>query len=103
MASSQIDTPLENEITPGPGANDISREESELLDHAGEEEEELELRRSELDSTDEDGTPLNEQSSHDAGSGKDLDVPGSNDDDDNEDIGEEDEENNSYSLKDGDA
>jgi len=34
--------------------------------------------------------------------GDDLDVPGSEDDDKNEDIGEEDEENNYYSLG-GDA
>ena len=32
-------------------------------------------------------------------SGNDLDVPGSEDDDANEEIGEEDEENNSYSLR----
>jgi hypothetical protein len=90
-------------ITVTPGENDISPEELELLDQAGEEEEEVELRRAELDNTDADGTVLNEHSSHDAASGIDLDVPGSGDDDDNEEIGEEDEENNSYSLKDGDA
>ena len=33
-------------------------------------------------------------------SGDDLDVPGSEEDDANEEIGEEDEENNSYSLPD---
>ena len=57
----------------------------EQLNHAG------------LDTTDDDGTPLNEKINH---SGSDLDVPGSEDDDANEKIGEEDEENNSYSLKD---
>jgi hypothetical protein len=43
---------------------------------------------------DEDGTPLNEKS---FGVGKDLDVPGAEEDDANERIGEEDEENNQYS------
>jgi hypothetical protein len=57
-----------------------------------------ELHRAELDDTDEDGDPLNEKSSGSDQSGKDLDVPGAEDDDDNEDIGEEDEENNEYSL-----
>lgn len=42
-----------------------------------------------LDSTDDDGEPLNEDA---------LDVPGSELDDANEQIGEEDEENNYYSL-----
>ena len=50
-----------------------------------------------LDNTDEDGTLLNEKSDHDGG---DLDIPGSEEDDANEKIGEEDEENNSYSLRD---
>jgi len=48
-----------------------------------------------LDNTDLDGDLLNEK---DDVSGEDLDVPGASDDDDNEAIGEEDEENNSYSL-----
>lgn len=56
------------------------------------------LRRAELDSTDNDGEPLNEKTSYNAISGSDLDVPGAEDDDENEEIGEEDEENNSYSL-----
>jgi len=48
-----------------------------------------------LDNKDEDGVVLNEKVNY---SGSDLDIPGSEDDDENEDIGEEDEENNSYSL-----
>jgi hypothetical protein len=56
------------------------------------------LYRSELDDTDFDGEKLNEES--DNVSGKDLDVPGEEDDDANEEIGEEDEENNEYSLGD---
>jgi hypothetical protein len=50
-----------------------------------------------LDSTDDDGEKLNESSDI---SGNDLDVPGSEDDDADEEIGEEDEENNSYSIRD---
>ncbi len=56
------------------------------------------LRRADLDSTDNEGTPLNEKTSFNAVSGSDLDVPGAEEDDQNEDIGEEDEENNPYSL-----
>jgi hypothetical protein len=48
-----------------------------------------------LDNKDLDGDLLNEK---DDVAGEDLDVPGAGDDDDNEGIGEEDEENNSYSL-----
>ncbi len=55
------------------------------------------LNRAALDRTDEDGELLNEKINN---SGSDLDVPGSEDDDANEEIGEEDEENNSYSLPD---
>ena len=54
-------------------------------------------KESQLDKTDEDGMPLNEKINI---SGSDLDVPGSEADDDNEEIGAEDEENNSYSLSD---
>lgn len=60
----------------------------------------LNLNRSKLDNTDNEGVPLNEQSSGDDLSGSDLDVPGSEDDDENEEIGEEDEENNNYSQAD---
>ncbi|MBI3883187.1 MAG: hypothetical protein HY305_02965 [Sphingobacteriales bacterium] len=80
--------------------NDITPEELALLDEAGEDMDEDELRNARLDNTDEDGELLNEKSSGDDYSGSDLDVPGSGDDDDNEDIGEEDEENNSYSASD---
>ena len=55
------------------------------------------LNSADLDKTDDDGITLNERSDR---SGKDLDVPGSEDDDANEKIGEEDEENNSYSRRD---
>lgn len=51
-----------------------------------------------LDETDEDGEPLNEPGSAYGKSGTDLDIPGSELDDADEAIGEEDEENNYYSL-----
>lgn len=79
---------------------DISAEERALLDAAGEDDEERGLHRAELDDTDEDGELLNEVTSATDKTGRDLDVPGSSDDDDMEDIGEEDEENNSYSQAD---
>jgi len=56
------------------------------------------LREAALDSTDEDGAPLNEDSFDKNISGSDLDIPGAELDDDQENIGEEDEENNDYSL-----
>ena len=81
----------------------ISPEERSLLDESIENsmtEDNMELKRSAVDTTDEDGELLNENSSSFDVSGEDLDVPGSEDDDANEEIGEEDEENNSYSLPD---
>ena len=56
------------------------------------------LRKAALDNTDDDGTPLNEEGFKKNISGSDLDVPGAELDDDAESIGEEDEENNDYSL-----
>lgn len=56
------------------------------------------LREAALDSTDDDGTPLNEESFKKNVTGTDLDVPGAQQDDANEKIGEEDEENNEYSI-----
>jgi len=55
------------------------------------------LRAASLDNSDNDGELLNEKTPV---SGSDLDVPGSEDDDADEEIGEEDEENNSYSYRD---
>ena len=51
-----------------------------------------------LDTTDDDGDPLNEPRGSYGSVGADLDVPGSENDDGNENIGDEDEENNYYSL-----
>jgi hypothetical protein len=60
------------------------------------------LRRSELDNTDNEGELLNEKSGADDLSGEDLDIPRSEDDDADEAVGEEDEENNGYSQADTD-
>ncbi|HET6252634.1 MAG TPA: hypothetical protein VFE32_01105 [Puia sp.] len=70
----------------------------------GDGEDQRTLRSGLLDSTDDDGTPLNEKSfgegRNDDVSGDDLDVPGADDDDSEEALGEEDEENNEYSISD---
>lgn len=76
----------------------ISTLEKQLLDTAGEDDEERRLHGAELDNRDDDGELLNENSSDDIASGSELDVPGSEEDDYDEALGEEDEENNSYSL-----
>ncbi len=94
-----------NEDKKNTAANDanISPGERSILEDAfsiGDSNEENQLRRSELDSTDEDGEDLNEKSSANDLSGEDLDIPGAEDDDENEEIGEEDEENNGYSQAD---
>ncbi|TMI82090.1 MAG: hypothetical protein E6H10_10305 [Bacteroidetes bacterium] len=89
----------EKEITES--SSNVSDLEKKLLDDSANDmptRDEQSLRRASLDSTDNEGTPLNEKTSFNAVSGSDLDVPGSEDDDTNEDIGEEDEENNPYSL-----
>ena len=80
--------------------SNVSSDERELLrtaanDMPGDDEK---LRDAALDSTDEDGTPLNEGSFDKNISPNDLDVPGAENDDANEKIGEEDEENNEYSI-----
>jgi len=76
----------------------VTEEEKDLLERTensmdGEDDEDR--RNATLDNTDDDGESLNEQNDF---SGEDLDVPGSEEDDANEEIGEEDEENNSYGL-----
>ena len=81
-------------------AADVSNTERELLQRSSESmatTDDERLNIADLDKTDEEGTALNERSDR---SGSDLDVPGSEEDDANEKIGEEDEENNSYSLPD---
>jgi hypothetical protein len=59
---------------------------------------EISLRRATMDNVDFQGEKLNERSFGEDRSGRDLDIPGSELDDRNEGMGEEDEENNAYSL-----
>src|SRR5205809_4004840 len=76
----------------------VSTEEKELLRQTSESmatKDDLALQRAKLEDKDMDGQLLNEAEDF---SGKDLDVPGQEMDDVNEEIGEEDEENNEYSL-----
>ena len=72
---------------------DLLQRSSELMATLDDEQ----LNSGDLDKTDDEGELLNERSDR---SGRDLDIPGSEDDDVDEKIGEEDEENNSYSLPD---
>ena len=75
---------------------DVTPEETKGLQTTGEDRSILEAAS--LDNSDDEDDPLNEGSSDTSISGQDLDTPGSEDDNPNEEIGEEDEENNSYSL-----
>lgn len=76
---------------------DVTDEDLALLDMT-DAPDDINLRRAGLDNEDEDGEALNEKDINEDVSGKDLDVPGSENDDQDEAIGEEDEENNYYSL-----
>lgn len=84
--------------------SNVTREERAELAAAGrgDGEDQATLRTRLLDSTDDDGTPLNEKSfgegPNDDVSADDLDVPGADEDDRDEVPGEEDEENEDYSI-----
>jgi hypothetical protein len=81
--------------------SNVSPMEKEMLDLSANDmptRDEQQLRRATLDDKDDDGDLLNERTSASAISGSDLDIPGADDDNEDEDIGEEDEENNPYSL-----
>ncbi|MCW3106775.1 MAG: hypothetical protein JWQ09_1281 [Segetibacter sp.] len=79
---------------------DITSTEKTLLKRADEDmpDEDPLLRQAELDKTDNEGDTLNEGSLATDVSGGDLDMSGVDSDDKMEAIGEEDEENNDYSL-----
>lgn len=82
---------------------DVSAGERNLLQRADEDmpgEEDNRLRDATLDNEDDEGERLNEGSLGTDISGADLDITGSDADDPGEAIGEEDEENNAYSLDD---
>jgi hypothetical protein len=86
----------------GPGSN-VSRDERKALANVDNREVDTEdevLNEAALDSTDDDGDPLNEGSFGRNTSSKDLDIPGVEEDDSDEELGEEDEENNDYSTSD---
>ena len=81
--------------------SNVTKEEKEDLRRSANDmptEDEENLRKASLDNTDEDGVPLNETSFKKNVTGSGLDVPGAENDDEDEEIGEEDEENNEYSL-----
>lgn len=90
---------IDEKIKQDPDSNVSSSEKKDLIksanDMPGDDEN---LRKAALDSTDDDGTPLNEDSFNENVTGSDLDVPGAELDDDEEKTGNEDEENNDYSL-----
>ena len=86
--------------------SDVSTEEKNDLQITDEDmptKDEQNLRQASLDNTDEDGEELNEKGFGKNISGSDLDVAGAEEDDANEEIGEEDEENNPYSMGDNDT
>jgi len=90
----------DDDLELSPDSN-VSREERRALANVDNREVDTEdevLNEAALDSTDDDGDPLNEGSFGRDVSADDLDVPGSEDDDSDEAIGEEDEENNGYSI-----
>ena len=100
-----VNTGEDDEDLDETGADDdanVSEEEIALLDEPFDPayEDEAGVRKAGLDNTDDDGEPLNEGGFSDDRTGEDLDVPGSGMDDYDEEIGEEDEENNNYSLGD---
>ena len=95
--------PRDAEVTIVPGTDaDVTAEDLRMLEAADQNMDTADSRNltgSSLDNTDTDGDLLNEDGSmlNDV-TGADLDIPGASDDDANELIGEEDEENNFYSL-----
>lgn len=91
----------DEDLEDGENDSNVTTEEKELLQRTDEDmptEDDTNLRKAALDSVDDDGEPLNEGGSENDLSGGDLDLAGTEDDDDLEAIGEEDEENNIYSL-----
>ncbi len=94
----------DEELLSNSGTN-VSKQERSDLEHADKDMptvDETNLREAAMDNTDDDGEPLNEKGfgQNEDVSGDDLDVPGAELDDAMEDIGEEDEENNDYSIPD---
>lgn len=95
-----FDNDIDEKIEEDSDSNVSSSEKNDLDISANDmpTEDDINLRAAALDNTDEDGTPLNEGSFKKNITATDLDIPGADEDDENEKIGEEDEENNDYSL-----
>ena len=90
-----------NEDIEQSSSSNVTRQEKEDLRRTANDmptEDDENLRRAALDNTDDDGDSLNEGSFKNNITATGLDVPGADQDDENEEIGEEDEENNEYSL-----
>jgi hypothetical protein len=87
------------DFTPGT-EGDVSRGERQALEQIDylPTRDDNNLIEARMDNTDFQNEPLNERSFGEVRTASDLDVPGSENDDANERIGEEDEENNDYSL-----
>jgi len=87
------------DLTPGT-EGDVSRGERKALENIDymPTRDENNLVDARMDNTDFQNAPLNERSFGEVRTASDLDVPGAENDDANERIGEEDEENNDYSL-----
>lgn len=100
LDSEEDENNLDNDNIEILGNDNVTPMEKRLLqkstDYMNNEEDEN-LNNALLNDTDDDGDELNEISDL---SGNDLDVPGAEEDDEDEAIGEEDEENNDYSLGD---
>lgn len=82
------------------GSN-VSRDERRALANVDNREVDTEdevLNEAALDSTDDDGDPLNEEGFGEDVSGDDLDIPGADDDEYDEEIGDGDEENDGYNT-----
>jgi hypothetical protein len=95
-----IDKDTDTDVEMGTEA-DVTGTEKQLLDNADKDmptQDDTNLRMAELDAVDDDGDLLNEGSLATSVSGADLDTSGVDSDDPMESIGEEDEENNTYSL-----
>ena len=93
------DNDNDSDIVMGTDA-DVSKEDLELLNRSEQNmsiPDDISLAKAELEHTDADGDRLNEAIT-DGYTGDDLDIPGSELDNSDENIGEEDEENNYYSL-----
>jgi len=93
-----LDDPEEQDEVSNQFNANVTKDERKVLDDAAKKintPDQKNLDSAALDQYDEDGELLNEKTNK---SGSDLDVPGSELDDANEEIGEEDEENNPYSV-----